>query len=149
MRLLLTLLLVSSRLIPCETIGHANNNPTNLRKCGRHWASATGTDPYGHLVFPDEETGLRIAYQVLKTYNKRYHIHSIEHLCGRWVSPQASQKAKQNWIRTVRQRTHTKPGAKLIFTDPATARMILKGIVYAENSCDEIPDSIYLAATTR
>ena len=147
--LLLALLLVSSLSGACETIGHLNHNPTNLRQCGRHWESAVGVDPWGHLVFPSDEVGLRIAFKVLKTYNRKYRIHSIEHLCGRWVSPKASWKAKQNWIRAVRQRTHTKPGAKLLFTDPEMARMILKGIVYAENSCDDIPDSVYVAATTR
>lgn len=147
--LLLALLLVSSHSWTCETIGFNNKNPTNLRQCGRKWESAIAVDPWGHLVFPSDEVGLRIAYKVLCTYNRRYKIHSIEHLCGRWVSPQASWKAKQNWIRTVRQRTHTKPGAKLIFSDPETARMILRGIVWAENSCDTIPESVYVAATTR
>lgn len=145
----LVLVFLSVSVEACETIGHMNRNPTNLRQCGRHWESAIAVDPWGHLVFPSDEVGLRIAFKVLKTYNRKYHIHSIERLCGRWVSPNASWKAKQNWIRTVRQRTKTKPGAKLLFTDPEMARAILRGIVWAENSCDSIPESVYVAATTR
>lgn len=102
-------------------------------------------DAWKHLKFKDDETGLRMAYRVIKTYRRRYRIHTIEHLCGRWVSPRASWADKQNWIRTVLKRTRTKPGQKLDFSDPDMAKEIVRGIVYAENSCDDIDPAVYAA----
>lgn len=84
-----------------------------------------------------------MAYRVIKTYKRKYRIHSIEHLCGRWVSPKASPAAKRSWIRAVQKRTRTKPGARLDFADPATAKEIVRGIAYAENSCDDLDPSVY------
>ena len=82
---------------------------------------------------------------MLKTYKRHYKIDTIERLCGRWVNIHDSDKNKASWVRAVRKRTGTRAGQRLDFTDPPEAMAIAKGIVWAENSCDDIPDSTYEA----
>lgn len=127
----------------CDTIGFQNFNPGNLSTGHGHWKSAVGVDDFHHFKFADNRGGLEAIKKVLKTYKRHYKIYTIERLCGRWVNIHDSDKNKASWVRAVRKRTGTKPGQKLDFTDPPEAKAIARGIVFAENSCDDIPDEIY------
>lgn len=127
----------------CDTIGFQNSNPGNLTTGHGRWKSAVGVDAFHHLKFADDRAGLEAIKACLRTYKRHYKISTIERLCGRWVNIHDSDKNKASWVRAVRKRTGTKAGAKLDFTDPPEAERIAKGIVYAENSCDSIPESIY------
>jgi hypothetical protein len=128
------------------TLGLANNNPGNLiaQNPRQHWKGQLGHDAWHQLRFQSPELGLRAIRVVLKTYKRRYHIHTLERLCGRWVYDNADQAAKRNWLKCVRQRMKAKPGQVFDFTDPMTTCRVAKAIVYAENSCDPYPDEMYL-----
>jgi hypothetical protein len=127
----------------CDTLGFQNFNPGNLIAHGCKWESATGRDAWGHLQFKDNRGGLTAIKLVLHTYKHRYHIASLERLCGRWVWAKADQAGKRNWLMTLRKRMNAKPGQKFDFDDPKTACKIAHAIVWAENSCDSIPEETY------
>lgn len=127
----------------CDTVGFNNHNMGNLLKGSCPWRSSCGVDEGGRLKFRTDQEGLDAIRKVLRTYHCKYKVKTIERLCGRWCGPGADWNARKDWIRTVRQRTGTKPGAKLNFADPQTAMKIARGICWAENSCDDIPEQTY------
>lgn len=139
------LLLLASTLRPCETLGWKNNNPGNLIAHGCKWESASGRDAWGHLKFPEPRGGLEAIGKVLHTYKHRYKIHTLERLCGRWIWSGADQAGKRSWLKTLRKRMAAKPGQKFDFDDPQTKMKLAQAIVWAENSCDDYPDSLYRA----
>ncbi len=149
---LLALLLVASAggAYPsnCQTIGFENNNPSNLSVGHCKWTSAIGQDAWGHLRFGTPAQGLDALRKTLATYGRKYHIHSVEHLCGRWISPKASARDKQQWVWWVYRKSGFKPGKRLDFADPQTALKLAKGIIWAENGYDEYSDALYSSVFT-
>ncbi len=144
---LLALMLVASAGGACpsnyKTIGFENNNPSNLSVGRCKWQSACGQDAWGHLRFATPTQGLDALRKTLATYKRKYRIHSIEHLCGRWISPKASALDHRQWIRVVYQRSGFVPGRRLDFTNPDTALKLAKGIIWAENGYDQYSDALY------
>lgn len=146
MRVFLLFLAMAANARACETLGFNNKNPGNLIAHGCKWESASGRDAWGHLQFSDMRGGLFAIGEVLHTYKARYHIHTLERLCGRWVWAKADQAGKRNWLSTLRKRMNAKPGQRFDFDDPMTRNKLAHAIVWAENSCDDIDEGTYTLA---
>lgn len=129
------------------TIGIENHNPGNIISYDyRQWHGATGTDEWGHLVFPDDEHGLIAIRRVLRAYYYKHKIRNVSGIVNRWVrrpKTEAEIQAVRNYILCVCQRAKVKPNQRLWLNDNEMMASIAKAIVFAENSSDPYPEDLY------
>lgn len=64
-------------------LGLANNNPLNIK--GTNWAGQIGTDKQGHAIFSHPYYGLRAGARLIKNYQKRHNIKTVQAIVQRWV----------------------------------------------------------------
>ena len=83
------------------TRGIRNNNPLNIRRvAGTTWKGQRAEQTDREFVqFDSLEWGIRAAFCLLRTYERKYHLNSIAGIIMRWAPPSENQTGQ--YIRNV------------------------------------------------
>ena len=81
--------------------GIRNNNPLNIRRvAGTTWKGQRAEQTDREFVqFDSLEWGIRAAFCLLRTYERKYHLNSIAGIIMRWAPPSENQTGQ--YIRNV------------------------------------------------
>ncbi len=143
---LIALLVLLALAVPsfADTIGIENRNPGNIiSKHPKHWG-AVGRDPWGHLVFPTNEAGLRAIRANLIGYRKRK-IRTVGSIVRRWMPYNEKRASNRNYLFKVKQRSGFSENEVLDMRSEATLFRLTRGIVFGENGHDPYTFSEYAA----
>lgn len=122
-----------------QTRGLRNNNPGNIEKSQDSWLGQIGDD--GRFVtFKDLEHGSRAMLRVLKNYNTKYGIDTIEKIIARWAP--VSENDTEKYILAVEAETGINRSAKLDFNSQNHYPMIARAMSKVETGT-ELPLNIF------
>ncbi len=143
------LILLASAAHAKEPVGIRANNPGNVHGIrGQVWEGSKGVDGYGYVRFQDAFYGLRALKHVLQSYFLRHHIRTVAGIRNRWVRrpkyPEQVQRLRRD-ILLVSRLLHVQPNQTLTWSEDTEIKLA-KAIVFAENSEQPYPDSLYRAA---
>lgn len=112
------------------TRGLRNNNPGNIISSSINWQGKIGTD--GRFVkFDTMENGVRALARILKVYQKKYGLNTIEEFIKRWAPPVENETEK--YIEFVSKNSGIDRHAKLNLSDPSQLYRIVDCIIRFEN----------------
>lgn len=152
MRLLVLLLMLAVRPAWADVIGMENHNPTNIRSHSiKPWKKlgAVGLDPWGHLVFSNDEQGLRCARYVLEAYSRKHHLKRLDAIVWRWVGPprsEAQRIQKEGYLRCIVQHTGIPADGIVNLQDRHEMARLCRALVIGEVGRDPFPRKLYLSA---
>lgn len=66
--------------------GIRNNNPGNIEDRGTPWRGYVGSDGR-FIIFDQAENGIRAIARILKTYNDKYQVNTLQKIIERWAPP--------------------------------------------------------------
>lgn len=118
------------------TLAQRNNNPLNIKGTG--WEGQIGTDKLGHAIFSSPDYGVRAAALVLRSYNKKHGIQSVQAIVNRFCRTKGG--IKKQYIDYLCQELQVKPNEKfdLIRRMPE----LLKAMARFESG-EELPERYY------
>lgn len=134
------------------------DSPCGIRACNpgnihglhwKEWGGATQTDENEYLRFKTPLDGLKAMDRVLVAYHERYGIKTVSGIVHRWVrEPRNEQQERQlqQYIAFVALNLGVHPKTKLDMDDPRELARIAKAIIFAENSEQPYPDSLFKTA---
>ena len=146
--LLFFLLGCSPELCPAHVpVGIRSNNPSNIHGVQWwRWQGAVSTDGYHYLRFKSPYYGLRAMRIVLDAYYHRHGLNSVAAIRNRWVR-RPTTKRQVNALRAdilmISKRMGADPNTPLALDRPDVEIRLAKAIVFAENSEQPYPDSLY------
>lgn len=108
-------------------VGIRQNNPGNIR----HWNGAM-TAKNGFAVFPTPKAGIEAMTANLSSYNKKYHIDTIDGIINRWA-PSSDGNNTRAYIADVSKQTGYAPGDHLDMNSQATMDKLVNAIIQHEN----------------
>jgi hypothetical protein len=118
--------------------GIRNNNPGNIERSKDKWnGSVTNPSENRFVTFETTEMGIRALGIILRNYQKKYGINTIEGIIMRWAPPKENNTAA--YIKLVSQLTGLKPKQKINLNDIDTLYLITKAIIIKENSQKNLP----------
>lgn len=125
--------------------GIKNNNPGNIEAKGnwKDWGGAIDNDGR-FIVFNSPEYGIRAMGKILKNYNKKYKLETIDDVINRWAPPQDDNNTNQ-YINNVSKWTGIAKDEKLNFDDPNTLYKLITSIIKQETSHTYDPKVIFTA----
>ena len=128
--------------------GIRKNNPGNIRHSGSRWQglSATQTDTE-YVQFDDPVFGIRALAKLLKNYQSRYGLNTIEAIINRWAPP--SENITTAYVANVSRIVGVDKDAQINVSDYMVP--MVKAIITHENgsqpySPDQIAEGIRLAS---
>lgn len=129
-------LLGASTIIPTGhaemvTKGFRNNNPGNIELSTDKWQGMIGDD--GRFIrFDTMENGIRAIAKILKNYQLKYGINTIEGIITRWAPPKENPTEK--YITFICKKTNIPRNRKLDLTkDEDSLYKIIDAIIHFEN----------------
>lgn len=123
-----------------STLAIKNKNPLNV-KClegGKKWKGQIGRDKIGHAVFRTWEDGIRAAAFVLKNYESKHGINTIEDIVTRFAK--AKGKVKEEYITFLCKRMRLEPNEE--FSIKKRMPELLKHMTRFESGQD-FPDRFF------
>lgn len=125
------------------TRGVRNKNPLNIRWSNTvNWLGQTGHDNKGFCQFVTMQYGLRAAFALLRTYNRRYGCKTIRQIVSRWAPPTENDTAA--YIRHVAERTGFSPDVAIEYNTPQM-RAVVRQMAVIESQYDPPQDILLLA----
>ncbi len=146
--LLFFLLGCSPELCPAHVpVGIRSNNPSNIHGVQWwRWQGAVSTDGYHYLRFKSPYYGLRAMRIVLDAYYHRHGLNSVAAIRNRWVRCPTTKRqvnALRADILMISKRMGAGPNTPLALDRPDVEIRLAKAIIFAENSEQPYPDSLY------
>lgn len=114
--------------------GIRNNNPGNIEyRAKTQWKGQLGSD--GRFIkFKSPEYGIRAIVRVIKTYQSKHKLYSIQEIINRWAPP--FENDTRSYINKVANDLGVKPNAEISVNDADTARALVKAIIAHENGSE-------------
>lgn len=126
------------------TRGMRNNNPGNIEANGIVWQGMTGSDGR-FVIFKDMEHGLRALLRILKTYNTKHGLDTIEEIIGRFApKPENDTEA---YIKFVCDKTGIPRNQKIDFNTQDSFCRLAQAMCQKENSV-VLPMTFFYSAYT-
>ena len=114
-----------------ETKGIRNNNPGNIEVGGDKWYGAVSDDGR-FLIFKGALHGIRAVAKLIRTYEAKYNLNTIEGIITRWAPPKENDT--ESYIKSVAQKTGIKRDAKLNINNDTTMMKLVNAIIAHENA---------------
>jgi len=112
------------------TRGLRNNNPGNIISNSIKWQGKIGTD--GRFIkFDTMENGVRALARILKVYQRKYKIDTIEGIIKKWAPPVENNTEK--YIQFVSKNSGIDRKAKLNLQDSSQLYRVVDSIIKFEN----------------
>jgi len=126
-----------------NTLGGRLNNPGNIRhNSATKWEGAIGNQS-GFVKFVSQEWGARALMKILKTYQTKYHLNTINDIITKYAPPNENDTA--SYIRFVSQKMGVRPQDKIDLSNPNTLGNLTKIIIKKETGYDCPQEVIYKA----
>lgn len=111
--------------------GIRNNNPGNIEYNKTvNWQGQLGSD--GRFIkFKAPEYGIRALVRILKTYQRKHKLRSIEQMITRWAPP--NENNTHAYIQAVAEKVGVYPGQPFDLSNPTLTRRLVKAIISHEN----------------
>lgn len=96
-----------------RTLARKNRNLLNLKTLpnGAKWEGQIGVDKFGHVIFEHPAYSVRAGAIILKNYEKKHHIDTVEGLINRFC-----QSNRKEYIKHLCAALHVKPDTKISLT---------------------------------
>ena len=122
--------------------GIRNNNPGNIDR-NEKWQGMTENQTDSRFIsFESPEWGIRAITQVLRNYEKKYGLNTVEGIINRWAPPVENDTG--SYINNVAQSIGTSPKAKLDLSDRDVLLPLIKAIIQHENGQQPYSDDAIL-----
>lgn len=82
--------------------GIRNNNPLNIRKSADNWQGKVGDDGE-FVIFDTPHNGIRAAGRLLRNYDRKYGLNTIQGIIYRWAPP--TENDTKAYIRSMEKQT--------------------------------------------
>lgn len=113
-----------------NTMGYKGCNPLNIRATTDKWQGAIGQNEKGYLIFSSPVDGIRAAAKVLKNYDSKYGINTIEEIVSRFAP--ASENPTGEYIQNVVKATGYKAQEKLDLKNPEVMQKLITAMIKQE-----------------
>jgi hypothetical protein len=128
--------------------GIRNNNPGNvLWSEANDWRGQVGSEG-GYCIFDTAANGIRAMAVLLRNYRRKYGLHTIEGLVGRYAPPQQSASDFHNdtaaYIKHVCEITGIGPRMHLADT-PHVLAVLVAAMIRHENGAQPYPETVIRA----
>lgn len=122
------------------TRGLRNNNPGNIRKTGDKWRglSATQTDK-SFFQFTDAKYGIRAMGKLLKNYQTRYGLKSVNDIINRWAPPVENNTS--SYVVHVADLLGVGINDNINLNDTDVLIELVKGVIKHENGVNPYSDA--------
>ncbi len=96
-----------------RTLARKNRNLLNLKQLsnGAKWEGQIGVDKFGHVIFEHAAYSVRAGAIILKNYEKKHKINTIEGLINRFCTSN-----RDEYIKHLCKELHVKPTTKISLT---------------------------------
>jgi hypothetical protein len=124
------------------TRGLRNNNPGNIEK-GTDWQGLNKEQLDSRFAtFESPEMGIRAIAVILKNYQKKYQINTIEGIINRWAP--SKENDTKSYINEVSKNSGINPKQKIDLNDNNVLLPIIKAIIKHENGSNPYSDGTIL-----
>lgn len=119
-----------------EPRGIRNRNPGNLTELsgGQTWKGQISVDraPDGHnyVVFSDHHWGLRACARLLRNYQRKHGLKTVQELISRYAPPVANPTS--HYVEFVEQEMQLRPHQQIDLSDAGTLVELVKAVVRFE-----------------
>lgn len=129
------------------TRGLRNNNPGNIEK-GTDWQGLNKEQLDSRFAtFESPEMGIRAIAVILKNYQNKYNINTIEGIINRWAPKHENNT--QAYINEVSKLSGINPKQKINLSDSKVLFPIIKAIIKHENGANPYSDETVLSGIKR
>lgn len=132
--------------------GVRNNNPGNIdyspsNKWNGQLGLEEGVTKPRFARFDTPENGIRALGKLLQTYQRVYGLDTVAKIISRWAPSNENDTAA--YVRSVERRIGTKPGAKILLTDPDVLKGFVVAIIAHENGGNPYTDAVVTEGVRR
>ncbi|AUR98313.1 hypothetical protein NVP1249A_19 [Vibrio phage 1.249.A._10N.261.55.B9] len=115
-----------------ETRGLRNNNPGNIRRTSDKWQglSQEQTDP-AFFQFTEAKYGIRAMAKLLKNYQTRYGLKTVEEIINRWAPPIENNTG--SYVRHVSNVVGVGPTDPIDLNNTEILTKLVEGVIKHEN----------------
>lgn len=121
---------IETRQSKYQARGLRNNNPGNLKISDIKWKGKIGDDGT-FIKFNTMENGVRAMARLLRNYNRRYHLNTIDGIIKRWAPP-SDRNPTEKYIKFVSERIGIPSNQKLNLENDARVFSIITAIIKFE-----------------
>lgn len=136
-KILVTLLVVGfvvfgGKKVYDSTRGLRNNNPGNIRKTGDNWQglSDNQTD-VSFFQFTHAKWGIRAMAKLLKNYQTRYGLNTVNDIINRWAPPVENNTS--SYVSHVAELLEVSPYQSINLNDTDVLTKLVEGVIKHEN----------------
>lgn len=106
------------------------NNPGNVRDTkGNNWIGKVGVSGGGFVIFDTPNSGLRAMSIILAKYYRKYELHSIRGIVGRWAPNGDGNNDEEVYSKYVAMKVGVSEHATLV---PKNAEDLMKAMISME-----------------
>jgi len=121
--------------------GIRNNNPGNIRRSTDKWQGlAPAQDDPAFFKFEAPVMGIRALVRILKNYQTKHGLNTIEQIINRWAPPVENDTAA--YVRNVERWTGLAANQPLDLTQPFILGALVPAIIRMENGIQPYPDAL-------
>ena len=123
--------------------GIRNNNPGNIELNKTKWQGMSDEQSDGRFIqFESPEYGIRAIARILRNYDKRYGLNTIEGIINRWAP--AVENDTESYIRHVEQITGMKRNQPLDLSNSNQLAKLISAIIAHENGMNNYSNDMIL-----
>lgn len=121
--------------------GIRNNNPGNIDRNKTVWEGMAGEQSDTRFItFESPEYGIRAMARIIRNYERKYKLRTIEQIVSRWAPP--SENNTNAYIQNVSRHLNISPQSPLNLNDNALLGQLIKAIIQHENGGDYYSDQV-------
>jgi hypothetical protein len=125
--------------------GIRNNNPGNIRHSAIKWMGISDEQPDPTFVcFDEPKYGIRALYKILRTYQDKHGLETVEEMINRWAPPAENDTAA--YVRSVAGAIGVSPDTKIDLCDREVAEKLVAAIIRHENGEQPYEEKLIRAA---
>lgn len=113
-----------------NTQGYKSCNPLNIKAGTSKWVGEVGRNDKGFVVFDSPINGVRAAVKILRTYDNKYGVNTVEDIVSRF-SP-STENSTCRYISEVCKQTGFAPNEKLDMQNPEVLRKLVGAMMRQE-----------------
>lgn len=115
-----------------STRGLRNNNPGNIRRTSDQWQglSPSQSDP-AFFQFTEAKWGIRAMAKLLKNYQTRYGLGTVQDIINRWAPPVENDTG--SYVRHVANVVGVSPTDPISLNDNEVLTKLVEGVIKHEN----------------
>jgi len=123
--------------------GIRNNNPGNIERNKTVWQGMSDNQLDERFInFNSPEYGVRAMARILRNYERKYGLNTIEQIVSRWAP--SSENNTESYIQNVSQEVGIPSNATLDLDNDSLLQSLIKAIIHHENGTNPYDDETIL-----